>query len=210
MVAALYVEPFGIYYGQPDVDLWDLSRDARFYPGPHPVVAHPPCERWHLLSAVNNKRWGYVINEDGGCFSAALTAVRLWGGVLEHPAETRAFRFHKIPEPPRGCWQLTLDGDWVTEVNQACYGHRARKRTWLLYRGTEPPPALDWRDQHGTHRVGFGFPADTDRPLPRISKDEAMATPHEFRDLLLSIARGAHRLKSVSGAEVSIGEENDA
>jgi hypothetical protein len=111
--------------------------------------------------------------------------------VLGHPAETRAFKFHNIPEPRAGGWQLTIDGDWVTEVNQAAYGHRARKRTWLLYRGDSLPPPLDWRDVHGTHRVGFGFPADTDKPLPRIKQREALATPEPFRALLISIARSA-------------------
>ena len=43
MVAALYVQRGGAYFGLPDVDPWDEERDARLYPGPHPVVAHPPC-----------------------------------------------------------------------------------------------------------------------------------------------------------------------
>ena len=191
MVAALYVEKDGAYYGLPNVDPWDAERDARLYAGPFPVVAHPPCDRWNMLSAVNHARWGYKINDDDGCFAAALAAVRRWGGVLEHPAETRAFKHYGIPEPTMTGWQMTIDGDWVTEVNQAAYGHRARKRTWLRYSGPTPPPALDWRDARGSHRVGFGFPADTDRPLPRIKQDEALATPAAFRDALLEIARAA-------------------
>jgi hypothetical protein len=193
MIAALFVERDGAYYGLPDVDPWDVERDARRYAGPYPVVAHPPCDRWNLLSAVNNARWGYGINAeaDEGRFEAALAAVRRWGGVLEHPAETRAFKHYRIPEPARGHWQRTLDGDWVTEVNQSAYGHRARKRTWLLYCGAASPPSLNWRDVPGTHRVGFGFPADTDKPLPNIKQDEALATPPAFRDLLLNIARAA-------------------
>lgn len=191
MIAALFVERDGAYYGLEGVDPWDIERDARKYAGPWPVVAHPPCDRWHLLSAVNNKRWGYVINDDGGCFASALESVRKWGGVLEHPAETRAFRFHGIPEPARGSWQRTLDGDWTTEVNQAAYGHRARKRTWLLYSGETPPPSLNWRDVHGTHRVGIGWKEDSERPLPHMTKSEALATPPAFRDLLISMARSA-------------------
>lgn len=184
-VAALYVETGGSYFGLPGVDPWDIARDARLYAGPHPVVAHPPCDRWHQLSAVNAKRWGYVINEDGGCFASALAAVRLWGGVLEHPAESRAFKMHGIPEPRAGAWQQSIDGDWVTEVNQAAYGHRARKRTWLLARHPSPP-TLDWSNATGTHQIGY-----FDQKRLRLPKNERSATPPAFRDLLISIARTA-------------------
>jgi hypothetical protein len=193
-VAALYVETDGCYHDLPGVDPWDKHRDARLYAGPHPVVAHPPCDRWHQLSAVNHKRWGFKINEDEGCFASALAAVRKWGGVLEHPAESRAFRFHGVPEPSRGHWQCTIDGDWTTEVDQAAYGHRARKRTWLIYRGENPPPALDWRIVRGSHQIGL-----FDRIRPVLAKSEALATPPAFRDLLLSIARTArHSIKDAA------------
>jgi len=183
MVAALFVETDGCYFGLPNVDPWDKARDARLYAGPHPVVAHPPCDRWHQLSAVNNKRWGYAINKDGGCFAAALEAVRKYGGVLEHPAESRAFKFYGIPEPVSDSWQFTIDGDWVTEIWQSSYGHRARKRTWLLYHGATMPPLLDWRRVAGTHQIGL-----FDQKLPQLPKRERAATPQPFRDLLILIA----------------------
>jgi len=194
-VAALFVETNGAYYGLPGVDPWDEARDARLYAGPHPVVAHPPCDRWHQLSAVNNKRWGYVINEDGGCFAAALDAVRRWGGVLEHPAESRAFKHHNIPEPTMTGWQRTLDGDWVTEVNQAAYGHRARKKTWLLYNGDRPPHPLDWSDARGTHQIGL-----FDQKKPQLPDAELSATPAAFRDVLLVLARTSRALPQAERA----------
>lgn len=184
MIAALYVQTGGCYFGLPGVDPWDIKRDARQYCGPWPVVAHPPCDRWHQLSAVNHKRWGWRINDDDGCFASALAAVRRWGGVLEHPAETRAFRWHRIPKPDRGSWQRTIDGDWITEVDQANYGHRARKRTWLLYRGEILPPALDWRQGDGDWKIGRFDGAE--RRI--LSKVEASATPPDFRALLLGMA----------------------
>lgn len=184
MIAALFVEKDGCYFGLPEVDPWDEARDARLYAGPHPVVAHPPCDRWHQLSAVNHKRWNYTINEDGGCFKSALASVRRFGGVLEHPAESRAFKFHKIPEPTTRGWQFTIDGDWVTEVDQAAYGHRARKRTWLLYHGDYVPPVLDWREATGTHQIGL-----FDQKRPQLPDAERSATPVAFRDALLWLAR---------------------
>lgn len=186
-VAALYVEKGGCYFGLDGVDPWDEARDARLYSGPHPVVAHPPCDRWHQLSAVNHKRWGWKINEDGGCFVSALASVRRWGGVLEHPAETRAFKAYGIPEPVAGNWQRTIDGDWVTEVWQSAYGHRARKRTWLLYHGQRAPDALQWARVPGEYQIG-----NFDKKRPVLPDAETSATPPKFRELLLLIARTAN------------------
>lgn len=196
MIAALFVETDGCYFGLGGVDPWDEARDARKYAGPWPVVAHPPCGRWHQLSAVNHKRWGFRINDDEGCFSSALRSVRHWGGVLEHPAESRAFKHHGIPEPVSDGWQLTIDGDWVTEVNQAAYGHRATKRTWLLYRGEAAPPLLDWRQVRGSHQIGL-----FDITLPQLPKAERSATPEPFRNLLISMARSAQRPNTLEAAE---------
>lgn len=185
MIAALFVEDGGAYFGLSDVDPWPESRDARRYAGPHPVVAHPPCNHWSQMNNVNAKRYGFKINEDGGCFASALASVRRWGRVLEHPAETRAFRHHGIPRPIRG-WTRTLAGDWICEVNQAAYGHRATKRTWLLYCGRGVPPMLNFSDIRGTHQIG-GF----DMTKPALPKRERAATPPVFRQILIDIARSA-------------------
>lgn len=90
MIAALYVEAGGAYFGLANVDPWDEARDARLYDGPYPVIAHPPCQLWGAMANVNYARWGGDHNRpgnDGGCFAAALDSVRRFGGVLEHPAK---------------------------------------------------------------------------------------------------------------------------
>ena len=87
MIAALFVQPDGCYAGLPDVDAWPEHRDARLYDGVLPVVAHPPCQLWGNMAAVNYARWGGEHNKlgnDGGCFASALDSVRRCGGVLEH------------------------------------------------------------------------------------------------------------------------------
>lgn len=80
MIAALYVEKDGTYANLPGVDLWDIERDARKYNGDYPVVAHPPCQRWSVMAYVTEKMYGYRVGDDGGCFAAALAAVRRCGG----------------------------------------------------------------------------------------------------------------------------------
>jgi hypothetical protein len=187
-VAALYVDPNGIYSGLPDVDVWGEDRDARLYAGPHPVVAHPPCNRWGQLARVNNSRWGTPLGEDGGCFAAALAAVRRFGGVLEHPAHTLAWQAFQLPRPRPGSWQRSFDDTgYVTEVSQVAYGHSARKRTWLYLIG-EPLP-LDWREPPHTHVVGAGIHSGESTWAPR--DENSMRTPESFRDVLLDMARNS-------------------
>lgn len=189
MIAALFVQPAGAYFGLPGVDLWDEARDARKYHGPWPVVAHPPCSRWcKPLAKVNQTRYGHKIGDDGLRFHRALACVLWFGGVLEHPAHTYAWDHYGLRKPKRGSWQQSEQGSyWVTEVSQSAYGHKARKNTWLLYCGDTAPPALDWSDPKGTHLTSWL--QRTKRVAPRITKKEADKTPPAFRDMLLDLAR---------------------
>jgi len=81
MIAALFVEEDGTYFGHPDIDPWPEPRDARRYAGPFPVIAHPPCQRWgRFWHGSTRKPHQFKLGDDGGKFAAALTAVRTWGG----------------------------------------------------------------------------------------------------------------------------------
>lgn len=196
-VAALFVDPRGVYAGLDGVDVWGPDRDARTYAGPHPVVAHPPCQLWVNLAAVNFKRYGGEHNRpgnDGGCFKAALAAVREFGGVLEHPAFSNAWERYSLRPPfraPVGWIEVDDYGflpgrrEFVCEVWRSAYGHPARKRTWLLYSGRVPPAELDWTRKPGRHQCGW-----FDRIKPTLGKKAASATPPAFRDALIALARG--------------------
>jgi len=201
MVAALYVETGGCYFGLPDVDPWDVKRDARLYAGPHPVVAHPPCSRWCRLAGLVEARWGHKKGDDGGCFEAALASVRRWGGVLEHPAYSDAWLKFDLPTPPAHGWQRGMCGGWSCHVEQGRYGHVAKKATWLYAYGTNELPSLEWGANPdgassalvswcGNHTQAF----DT---RPRVGKKAAAASPTRFRDLLLSIARASDNSPAV-------------
>jgi hypothetical protein len=209
-VAALYVEKDGVYANLPGVEVWDEERDARLYAGPHPVVAHPPCNRWSQLAYLNQAQHGYPVGADGGCFDAALRAVRKYGGVLEHPAGSIAWERFSLPRPTRGGWsQALLPGtprEWATEISQSAYGLPARKRTWLYYVGP-PPPALDWSDPPVTATVGGGGwlrpngrrDASTSKgDGTRLQGAAASRTPERFRDVLLELARGTYEARAAA------------
>jgi hypothetical protein len=191
MIAALYVQTGGEYFGRPDVDPWDEPRDARLYQGPYPVVAHPPCQLWGPMANVNFARWGGEHNRpgnDGGCFAAALADVLEFGGVLEHPAMTRAWAAHGITKPSGIGWTRCTDG-WVCEVWQSAYGHRANKATWLFYVGNQAPLELRWERPIGTHQIGFQDKRGKERNKPTLPKREANATPSAFAEALIELAR---------------------
>ncbi len=191
MIAALFVDARGAYQDLPGVDCWDEERDARKYQGPHPVVAHPPCTRWCRLAGLVEARWGHKRGEDGGCFAAALAAVRRYGGVLEHPAFSDAWLAHDLTPPPSGGGWHSADfqGGWTCYVEQGRYGHRAKKATWLYARGVELP-SLAWgrTSDSSPSIVSWCHNKSTDT-RPRIRKREASSTPPAFRDMLLKMAR---------------------
>lgn len=190
-IAALYVQDNSCYKKIKYIDCWDEKRDARNYPGSLPVIAHPPCQLWGNLAFVNYKRWGGDHNKPGndhGCFESALNNVRLYGGVLEHPAKTRAFSMYGLPKPDREGWCETECGGYVCEVWQSAYGHKANKATWLYYFGEKKPFDLDWSKVKGTHQIGFQDQRGKSKNKPTLNKFESNATPLNFRDALINLA----------------------
>ena len=203
-IAALFVETNGAYFGLPGVIPWDELADARRYPGTYPVVAHPPCARWGNYwfgSPSSPKR--FTMGDDGGCFQSALESVRRFGGVLEHPRNTRAFARFGIERPPTDSWGYAGDGiGFVTEVEQGHYGHAARKATWLYAAHCNLFPLRWGPSQPGKTRTASGYHSagrskTTGRRsggmLETLSKRERAATPPEFRDMLLALARTVGR-----------------
>lgn len=212
MIAALFVKRGGVYWDLPDVTPWDEARGARLYDGPWPVVAHPPCQRWGKMwagspSVIAKTGVRKVKGDDGGCFAAALAAVRQWGGIIEHPWGSHAWAAFGLNRPPReGGWVSAEylgagQSGWTCCVEQGRYGHYARKPTLLYVVGCELPE-LDWGigehripqwpiDKYGLQRakrIGeLSFKGGGTDSAPRIG------TPKPFRDLLMSIAETANR-----------------
>lgn len=198
MIAALFVQTGGTYFGVPGIDPWDIVRDARNYAGPHAVVAHPPCERWgRYWSGGPSAKVRRVKGDDGGCFASALRSVRSFGGVIEHPEASHAFSHFGLGRPAKsGGWELAEHG-WICCVEQGHYGHRARKATWLYACTPQKPCDLIWGPSAG-ERLDEGFHSKAERdaarasgraPVKRLSTRENLATPLAFREVLLGIAR---------------------
>jgi hypothetical protein len=213
VIAALYVETNGGYFGVPGVDPWDEPKDARRYSGPHPVVAHPPCQRWgRYWHGAPNKPRQFRLGEDGGCFASALTSARNYGGVIEHPAHSHAWRYFGLATPPAAGGWVKADefGGWTCHVEQGHYGHLSRKATWLVAYGVACLPELKWGpseqrihpralELHGyakARRIGM-MAMIGGKNKTRIRN----ATPPDFRDVLLALATQAAASPAAGGLQ---------
>jgi hypothetical protein len=200
-VAALFCRADSVYKTMPWVDAFDAARDARTWLGGGPVVAHPPCKRWSSLNNLVLVRYPHRAVEfahgnDGGMFELALRNVRTWGGVLEHPAQSRAWQRFDLPAPARGFWQRGICGGWCIELDQAAFGHPARKRTWLYAFGLDDPPPPPPPPATASGKVvrpsrkrlpdGSWKKSEHNR---EVSKKVAEHTPAHFADWLVGLAR---------------------
>ncbi len=196
MISALFVASNGPYFNLEIIDPWDEQRDARRYLGPYPVIAHPPCERWgRYWSGGPSAKVKRKLGDDDGCFESALASVRMFGGVLEHPEASHAFKKFNLPIPKwNGGWtDPDLYGGSSCCVAQGNYGHEAQKMTWL-YLIADKYPELKWGTSPNKTRMDLGYHSAEERKrairtgvCQRLSKRQRILTPHKFRNLLISL-----------------------
>lgn len=182
MIAALYIDPRGPYPKMADVDCWDEARDARKYAGPWPVVAHPPCGPWSRLKHLSKY-------QDPMCAPRAFEQVREFGGVLEHPQYSGAFKHCRAPLPGElpDAW-----GGRSYEVNQVAWGHVCVKPTWLYVVGVAAAAVVSTIRFGGvaTHRMTNGPRGiSANGEALRASAEQRRRTPPAFAEWLVSLAR---------------------
>jgi hypothetical protein len=101
MIAVLFARNDSRYKDFNMYDVYDINRDARTFCKKMPVIAHPPCRAWGMLSHMANPREG-----EKQLAYLALAQVRLNGGILEHPAGSRLWK--EAPLPLAGGGKMNL------------------------------------------------------------------------------------------------------
>jgi hypothetical protein len=187
VIAALYVDRRGPYWGRDDVDAWDIERDARKYDGPHPVVAHPPCGPWSELRHLYK-------GDEHDCADFALRAVRRWGGVMEHPLRSTYWRRSGVVEPG----DVDAAGGFTVDVEQVSWGHVARKPTRLYFVGVPRLLVMSTRLTGGTPTHWCSGTRNPDHAGGKVppgikvcSAQQRRRTPPAFADWLISLAEQA-------------------
>jgi len=183
MTAALYVDvERGPYAGILGSDqCWGVDRDAKRYSGPGPVVAHPPCGPWGRLAHLCKY-------QDPECGIRAVEQVRAFGGVLEHPRDSRLWAECGLPRPQDPPFLIRPD-EFTIQIDQCRWGHPCKKTTWLFFAGIDPaalPPLPPWREP--THCIDDGAARRDGRPsrFKRLPHKEAHLTPGPFAEWLLA------------------------
>lgn len=187
-VAVLFARRDSIYKTLPGCDVWDEDRDARIWPGGAPVVAHPPCRLWgglsHLSTADKREKW---------CGIMAVSAVRIWGGCLEHPQRSKLWKTASLPAPDEGRDEF---GGFTVAFPQMWFGHPAEKWTWIYVCGIAPAqvPEIPFRLGEATHKVTNGGEhprAGEPGYRPEVTRYWRDATPWALANWLVTIARMA-------------------
>ena len=181
-VAVLFARDDSVYKTLPNVEVYDIARDARTYDGPWPVVTHPPCRAWATL-----RHHALPTPQERNLARLSVALVREFGGVLEHPHRTTLWGAQHLPAVGHpddlGGFTLVVDQNW--------WGHRAQKRTRLYVVGCEPKnvPLLPLVLGKATHTVGLWSGRNKETCRPSITKHEYESTPQEFALWLVALAR---------------------
>lgn len=169
-VAVLFARRDSHYKSMPGCDVWDADRDAMKWPGGDPVVAHPPCRAWGQLSHFAKPRAG-----ERELALWAISQVRRFGGVLEHPINSRLW-------DEAGClgWGIRDEfGGVLFAVHQSSWGHRAPKATGLYMVGGELP--------------SVPAPGRATNTVEKMGRAERERTPPAFAGFLVELAKGCAR-----------------
>ena len=177
-VAVLFARKDSVYKSINGCDVWDAERDARNWAGGSAVVAHPPCRAWGRLRAFARPR-----PDEKDLARWAVSMVRKWGGVLEHPAGSTLWDDQGLPRPGQ---EDEYDG-WTMAAPQRWWGHKAEKATWFYIVGCRPAnlPPVPFDLGYATHVVQT---RKRKNHLPHISKAERERTPAALAEWLVELA----------------------
>lgn len=110
-------------------DTYDKNRNAFTYYNRLPLIAHPPCRKFSRLRTFST-----APVKEKQCAFFALSQVRQFGGILEHPRSSTLWQ--------AGNFDLSghIDnyGGFLRSVNLSWFGFPAEKKTMLYFVGISP------------------------------------------------------------------------
>ena len=157
-------------------DTYDLHRDAFTYYDRIPLIAHPPCRLFSRL-----RKFSSAPVSEKKCAFFALSKVRQFGGILEHPRSSTLWK--------TGNFDITGNvdnyGGFLRSVNLSWFGYPCEKKTMLYFVGISPAqlPAFPLSFDCITHTIG----STSLQSLPEISKTSRSTTPVEMINYFIQV-----------------------
>lgn len=178
-VAILFVRKNSVYKSLPDCVCYDMEQNALTFTGGMPVVAHPPCRAWGRLY-----KFAKPLPGEKELAIWAVSQVRKYGGVLEHPTASKLWAELNLPLGK----EIDKYGGWTLSINQHWFGHKAEKRTWLYIVGCSPSQIPDYCPNFTpvTHVV---CTTSTKHKRPELSKAGRENTPVQMALWLIELAK---------------------
>lgn len=182
MITVLCAARSSVYRAIPGLDVFTRSRDAWTARPSGPVIAHPPCRCWCRawpLSAMTVKT--RIIE-----MLLGMECVRLVihnGGILEQPAHSRLWKCASLPGPSE---PFAHRHAWTIELDQAQFGHRASKPTWILFSGIRPS---------AVNLNGWQLQQEQVRSMATMTPGQRSSSPPLFARFLVQCAASARPMQ---------------
>lgn len=177
-VTILFVRVDSPYKTMDGVECYDSERNALTFSGDSPIVAHPPCRAWGVLSHMAKPREG-----ERELALWAVDVVRRNGGVLEHPHGSRLWKEKPLPQAGEFPDEF---GGFTVEIDQYWFGHVANKPTKLYICGCQQAdlPAIPFKSGKAEKSMTGQVPGTR-----RCTQYEREYTPTLLREWLVNVAR---------------------
>lgn len=175
MKAEIYFTRKKSNYLKFDCDCYDIKRNALTTVSTGPAIYHPPCRMWGKLKTLAK---GNIQEKELALW--ALNRVRLYGGILEHPAGSELFLKH-IVMPGKGYDEF---GGFSVATDLHQFGYPALKKTYLYVVGMSirDMPAMPMNFDAVTHNV---CNSRARNGLKEVSKSMRETTPENMCKYLI-------------------------
>lgn len=157
----------GSIYQTLNCNCYDIKKDARTYPGGI-AIHHPPCGPWGNYS---KKSMHTQSEKDLAIWS--INKVRLFGGVVEHPASSKIWSEMSIGPG------YDKYGGFILSIDQYWFGHQSKKPTYLYIVGLKHSEIPDYPIQLPYHY----------RSLEDLSKKQRASTPVALANYLIQLIK---------------------
>jgi hypothetical protein len=182
LVTVLCAARTTVYRAFPGIAVYTHAADAWTARVSGPVVAHPPCRCWSRASVLTRLETSLRVQEMMLGVYCAEQVLR-HGGILEQPAWSKLWQYMDLPFPG----QKTSDPlCWSVAVDQANWGHRISKPTWLLFSRIERAKVA-WPN--------WLLAGETNLVQRNLTPGQRSATPLKFAQFLIDTATKCRHAK---------------